>query len=380
MAEYERIPCRQCGTYCDLNRKNTVGASDVREQIARDEEQRVRNGSPRVSVLIPVHNPGSFLLPTVDSVLKQTWTDFELVLIDDGSTEDSLSCVTALGDPRIRIFRQEQQGAPAALNTALRHARGEFVAFLDQDDLWHPSKLQAHLNCHWKHPETDLSFSWSRLIDEQGADLHLGSRRWYGPISFQQVLQDFVIGNTSAIVVRRAAIAAVGGLNPGLPRVYDIDLTLRIARLRENNCRSVPQELTLYRRHSRQMSRDWRRLSGEWQTLLRMIPGYAPASALRFLPLADCNMRRYFAWLAFEQNDFRAALMLVCSAVWRSPARALLDSRNWMLAASAAAGLLIPAGVHRSLMLLSKRLAARLSRGSRFSDPAPPPNPVSGGG
>ncbi len=311
-----------------------------------------------VSVLVPVHNAGPLLLQAVQSVLAQTHADFELVLIDDGSTDGCIEAVAALGDPRILLLRQPRQGAPAALNRGLREARGELIAFLDHDDLWAPSKLASHLSCFSTYAGTDLTFDWSRMIDEQGTDLGLSSRPWRGTISFEQMLEDFVIGNTSAIVARRQAIEEAGPLDCSLGGLYDLDLCLRVSALRPDNCRAVPEPLTWYRRHERQMSRDWRQLQADWDRFLRKVPGYAPRPVSAIQPVADANMHRYFAWVACEAGEYGSALRLILSALWSAPGRMFGDMRNWMVLAAALGGLVLPRSWYGRATALVKRLLA----------------------
>ena len=100
--------------------------------------------SPQFSAIIPVFNAGGYLRPAVESVLSQTCTDFELLLIDDGSTDGSVDQVRQLGDRRIQFFWQPNQGPASACNLAIAKAAGVYVAFLDQDDLWAPPKLARH--------------------------------------------------------------------------------------------------------------------------------------------------------------------------------------------------------------------------------------------
>jgi glycosyltransferase involved in cell wall biosynthesis len=95
------------------------------------------------TVLAPVHNAGPYLKPAADSVLAQTFSDFELIPIDDGWSDGGLESVSDPRDPRIRIFRQEQRGAPAVVNAGLARAHGSVIAFLDHDDLWLPGKLAS---------------------------------------------------------------------------------------------------------------------------------------------------------------------------------------------------------------------------------------------
>src|SRR5690348_3220516 len=124
----------------------------------------------RFSVLMPVYNGGPYVEAAVQSALDQSCEDFELIVVDDGSTDGCLEKLAGLADARIRVLSQAHQGAPAALNAGLRVASGEWIALLDADDLWMPGKLEAHWECISGHPELDLTFDWSRWIDEDGRD------------------------------------------------------------------------------------------------------------------------------------------------------------------------------------------------------------------
>ncbi|MBL8294714.1 MAG: glycosyltransferase family 2 protein [Bryobacterales bacterium] len=317
----------------------------------------VRPTHPRVSVLTPVHNAGPFLVQTARSVLAQTFQDFEFIVIDDGSTDGCTAPVADFDDPRVAIISQASAGAPQALNIALQRARGEIVAFLDQDDLWLPNKLERHLQTFATLPDTGLTFDWSQMIDARGERVGPSSPRTYGTVSFDSLVQDFVIGNTSALVVRREVLDQAGPFNPRLPRMYDIDLCWRVAALRPDICRAVPEHLTLYRRHPGQMSFDWCALQQEWQTLLGLVQAYTPHDLAHVLPKADSNMTRFFAWVAAERRDFRAASRLLFSAVRKAPATAITDLRNWLLLAVIAGGMLLPLRIHRAALSLGGRLS-----------------------
>lgn len=317
----------------------------------------LQRAHPRISVLTPVHNAGPFLVQTARSVLAQTFQDFEFILIDDGSTDGCTASVAALGDPRVAIISQASAGAPQALNIALQRARGEIVAFLDQDDLWLPTKLERHLQTFAAYPDTGLTFDWSQMIDARGERVGPSSPRTYGTVSFDRLVQDFVIGNTSALVIRSEVLAQAGPFNSRLPRMYDIDLCWRVAALRPDNCRAVPEYLTLYRRHPGQMSFDWHALQHEWQTLLGLVESYAPHDLGHVLPKADSNMIRFFAWVAAERRDFRAASRLLFTAVRKAPSTAITDRRNWLLLAVIAGGMVLPRRLHRAALSLGGRLS-----------------------
>jgi len=305
--------------------------------------------APTVSVLPPVHNGGEFLRPTVDSVLAQTMADFEIVLVDDGSKDGCVDELAALREPRIVVLRQEWRGVVEALNAALAAARGRFLALLDHDDLWLPRRLERHVRAFDERSDADLTFNWCRFVDERGDDLGLPVRHWYGPISRDELLIDFVIKTPSTMVVRREAAERSGGFDPTLPRLSDLEFALRVAGLRQGNCHAVPEVLTLYRRHPGQMSRQWIELQREWDRLLARMatqPG-GPSTAVR--SLADSNMHRYFAWLASEQGELREAVALFAAGVRRAPRRALADSRNWLLAVDIAARRTLAPHAHRRL-------------------------------
>lgn len=317
--------------------------------------------SPLASVVIPAHNAGLFLEATLDSVLQQTLADFELIVVDDGSTDSTPELLRKQSDSRLRVVRQPNQGPSAATNTGLGLARGVYVGFLDHDDLWEKTKLARHVAFLEDHPEVDLTFSWSRLVDESGRRLALHTRHWRGPLSFQQMLMDFVIGNTSAVVIRRLALDGAGWFDPELSHYYDMELFLRVALLRPNNVHAIPEELTFYRRHEGQMSRDWRRMARDWDRVLERMCAGAAQEVAAIQPQASANMCRYFACLAYEQQEFLEACRLLRQGLQHSPASFIADLRNWKAGAASLGALVLPSAIRRRL----ERLA-----GVRISKPA----------
>src|SRR5262245_39871742 len=156
------------------------------------------------SVVMPVHNGGPFLEKAVRSVTSQRLTDWELILVDDGSSDGAVEGL-GVSDARIHVLRQSPQGAPAASNAALRAARGRYIAILDHDDVWAPEKLQRHAESFLAHPDTDFNFTWSHYIGANDEDLPLPRRRWRGRVSLDLLVRDFVIGNSSSVAFRREA-------------------------------------------------------------------------------------------------------------------------------------------------------------------------------
>jgi glycosyltransferase involved in cell wall biosynthesis len=309
--------------------------------------------APAFSIITPVFNAGVYLKRTVESALRQSYSDFELILIDDGSTDDAIEGVLRAPDPRIRVLRQANQGAPSACNSGLKVARGPYIALLDQDDLWSAEKLARHFETFRQYPEVDLTFTWTAYIGERDQDLGLPVRRWRGKITFEELLVDNAIGPTSSAVIRRGAIEKAGGFDPCLPYIYDLDLLLRILRLRPGNALAIPEVLTFYRRHSIQMSQDWRALRRDQEALLKKFCSVFPKETAHLRRKADVNMVRYCAFLAHERRQFDSGCRLLGEGFRMDPRSFLGDVRNWKLAAACVAGRALPAGIHRRLESLA---------------------------
>lgn len=305
--------------------------------------------SPLVSVLIPTFNASRFVTATIESALRQTLKDLEVLVLDDGSTDDTVDRVKAFGDPRLRLSQYAHCGTPAVLNAGLGLARGRYVAFLDHDDVWLPAKLARHVAFFERNPGAAVTFSWSGLIDERDRPITLHPAHWRGSITFRQLLEDYVIGTSSSLVMHRSAVERAGGFDVQLPRCHDFDLTLRIAFAESNSVFAVPEALTLYRRHPGQMSRNWRAMHREWHTVLEKCRSYAPADTAAVEPRARSNINRYFAYLAYEEAEFREARQFVRQAMRYHPGAFMSDVRNWKIVAACCSEALLPSPLHRRL-------------------------------
>jgi glycosyltransferase involved in cell wall biosynthesis len=304
---------------------------------------------PLVSVLVPAFNAGRFIATTLTSALRQTLEDFEVIVLDDGSTDDTVEQVRAFRDPRLRLTERAHRGAPAALNAGLALARGQYVALLDHDDVWLPSKLARHVAFFEGYPAATVTFSWCGLIDEHDRPITVHPSHWRGPISFSQLLEDYVVGTSSTLVIRRAALERAGGFDVALPRCHDFDLTLRIALAEPGSIHSVPEALTLYRRHAGQMSRDWRAMHNEWNAVFEKCRALAPGEVEAVERRARSNISRYLAYLAYEAAEFREARLFVRLALTHDPLAFLRDVRNWRILAACSAEKALPSAMHRRL-------------------------------
>lgn len=200
-----------------------------------------------VSIVIPTHNRATYLIRAIQSVLNQTFTDLEVIVVDDGSTDNTAQLVRALGDSRLYLVQQSQQERATARNTGFGHARSEFIAFLDDDDLWKPTMVESALKGFDRHEVGVVYSSW-RFIDGSDHVLPQAARR---PGKRGAVLRDLLFDfrfPTSAALIRRASMEQVGEFDRELVPVEDWDLWIRLAA-RGSEFEFVSEPLLLYRLH-----------------------------------------------------------------------------------------------------------------------------------
>lgn len=180
--------------------------------------------SPTVSVIIPTYNRAALLPRAVDSVLAQTYQDFELLIVDDCSTDDTPAVIAGFADPRLRAIRHEQnRRQTGALNTGLAEARGEFAAFLDDDDEFTPDSLAERMALmEASPPETALVYGWADRIDDAIGRVIEGRRTVVeGDGAFEYALRAQNITATSTFLVRTAAAREIGGFDGRLTAAND---------------------------------------------------------------------------------------------------------------------------------------------------------------
>jgi glycosyltransferase involved in cell wall biosynthesis len=185
--------------------------------------------APRVSVLMTVYNAEAFLAESIDSILAQTFQDWELIAVDDGSKDGSRAILARYTDPRVRVVALDRNiGRTPALRVAFDHARGEYIAVLDADDLCTPDRFTRQAAFLDAHPGVALVASWVRYIDEQGKAF--GELR--PPVEGQALLDRFGFENPivhSSVMYRRALAGEVGGYSTDLAYAQDFGLVLALA-------------------------------------------------------------------------------------------------------------------------------------------------------
>ncbi len=202
--------------------------------------------APLVSVVIPTYNRADLLPQALESVFSQTYGRVEVLVVDDGSTDTTASVLDSYGQ-RLRWFRQANAGPSAARNRGIAEAQGTYVAFLDSDDLWLPTKLEQQVAVFREHPGTGMVGGGCRYIDAAGHPLP-GETRCPPVLP----LEDFQIftalpGSASNATIRKDVLDHVGGFDPTLLRAEDRDLWIRIAE--RYPVRGVPEPTVLIRVH-----------------------------------------------------------------------------------------------------------------------------------
>jgi hypothetical protein len=207
----------------------------------------------KVSVIIPAYNQGAYLKEALESVLAQTYPDFEAIVVDDGSTDTTSKVVHAYSDLRICYVYQENRGLSAARNTGIRHAQGEYLTYLDSDDLFLPEKLALLASELESRPDLGFVAGQAIPIDEQG---HRIGKIYDAPIP--EDTTRLLLSNplhVGSVMLRREWQDKAGFFDETLRSYEDWDMWLRLVRL---GCKTgwVPRPVSLYRFHTAQMTRN----------------------------------------------------------------------------------------------------------------------------
>jgi glycosyltransferase involved in cell wall biosynthesis len=209
---------------------------------------------PLVSVILPVHNGQSYVLEAVQSILAQSYTNFELIIVNDGSTDDTLKILSTLKDSRIRIIDQEKQGIVESLNNAIITAKGDLLVRMDADDISLPTRLAHQVKWLIDRPNDIALGTAAILIGPTGHDL---GRTIQPPIIHAEILKSMMYGGIGllhpTVMMRADSVRAVGCYRSRFTAAEDIDLWLRLAEI--GQLASLNEALLKMRVHSASMSR-----------------------------------------------------------------------------------------------------------------------------
>jgi glycosyltransferase involved in cell wall biosynthesis len=271
------------------------------------------NCDPLVSVILPVYNGAEFVGAALESALTQTYRHLEIIAIDDGSTDGTSAVLQlyALRDSRIRVLTQAKGGVARARNRGISDARGDFIAPLDADDLWEPTKIDRQMRRMLEAGhETGFVYSWWVWIDASGTVLDRSPRWLLEGCAFESLLQINFTGNASVPLFRKHCIEEAGGYNEQLAATAaggceDWELVLRVAA--RYKAAVVPEILLGYRRRPGSMSSECDTMWRSQQRVVQAMRELRPDLNARVLRRAAHQFALYLAGLCFWSGNIVAA-------------------------------------------------------------------------
>lgn len=306
--------------------------------------------NPLISIIMPCYNAADHLVRGVESALGQSFQDIELIVVDDGSTDNSLEILTQVKDPRFRFFAQAHRGVSAARNLGIREANGAYIAFLDTDDTWHPDCLRKLYDAIEKNPSAVLVYcGW------QNVGLTGGQGKPYIPPNYEDGDKWAQLLKTCpwpihAALSRKEVVCAAGGFKEGLATAEDYRLWLNIASL--GRIVRVPEVLAYYHFHEGvQATKNLARAAyDQWSVQMEFLESHPEiakglgAETIRTLTLGELLKRGY---ICYWDRDLEAARRIF-RLVMRNGYGTVKDWK-YMLPA------ILPLPVHRALISLLKK-------------------------
>ncbi len=201
--------------------------------------------TPLISVIIPAFNSEKTIQETIDSVLNQTWRNLELIIVNDGSQDSTLDIIKSIKDPRLKVFSHPNVGVSDSRNRGISQAVGEFISFLDADDLWTLDKLEAQLKALQENPQAGVAYSWTDYIDKNSQFLRPCSHCTVNGDVYAELLKRNFLANGSNVLIRAQALSEVEGFNKFFTPADDWDMYLRLAS--RYHFVAVPSPQILYR-------------------------------------------------------------------------------------------------------------------------------------
>lgn len=318
-----------------------------------------KSSLPIVSVIIPMFNVGQYIDQCIQSVLAQTYKNFEVICVDDGCTDDTLNKLAQFSDPRIKLIQQSNRGLSGARNTGILASRGMYVALLDADDFWAKEKLALHINHLNTRPNIGVSYSPSLFVNENGKPMGIGQYPKLKGITAKDVFCRNPVGNGSAPVVRRRLLQDVAFVSQktgrkcifdeDLRQSEDIELWVRIALLGNWKFEGLKTPLTFYRVNDDGLSSNLSKQYASWCLAMKKNQqGHAPFFK-RYLPLARAYQLRYLARRAIRSGDTWQAIKLVHQAIFTQPKIAIEEPARTLATYGCALMSMLPHNLYRMI-------------------------------
>lgn len=257
---------------------------------------------PKVSVIIPAFNAMKYLPKTVESVLDQSFSDFEVIIVNDGSSDETDLWVSRIKDSRIKLVSQPNQGLAAARNTGIRNCQGEYIAFLDADDLWESTKLEKQVRILEADPQTGLVYTWVAFIDAEGISTGRVFKNCEEGNVWRRLIEHNIVESGSVAMVRRQCFDMCGVFDQNLRSfVEDWDMWLRIAI--HYPFQVVREPLVYYRQHSTSASRSWEEMERSFEIVIEKTFASVPQNLQNLKQSSYGFANLCLAWKALQSNS-----------------------------------------------------------------------------
>lgn len=297
---------------------------------------------PLASIIVPAFNVAKTLPATLNALLAQTFTDYEIIVVNDGSTDTTAAVLQEYEDtPSITVITQRNRGLAGARNTGIAAARGLYVGFCDADDLWLPEKLERHVAHFQSAPHIGVSFSGSSLIDDDGTSLGMAQNPRLKNITPAHIFKRNPIGNGSAPVIRKAVFADIAYrpnseqtrdwyFDETFRQSEDIECWMRIALTTEWQFEGVEGNLIQYRIATGGLSAATDLQLAAWERMVAKLARIAPDFIAKTAKPARAYQLRYLARRAISDKQTGRALDLLKQSfaqswqpLWEEPRKSI---------------------------------------------------------
>lgn len=289
------------------------------------------HSEPMLSIVIPAYNVAPYIKEAVESACRQTYRNIEVIIVDDGSTDDTGQIIDQLqresADARIKVIHRENGGLAAARNTGVRATTGKFIGFLDSDDLWLAEKAERHMTQMMADSRIGISFSCSRFMEENGRPLAAILQVDRMQPSLHDMIRRNHIGNGSTPVVRKDCFDKAGLFNEELKSCEDYEMWCRILWATEYRAAAINEPLTLYRLRDTSLSFNFEKFVHSADMAMEALRNKMKNVPDRVLRAGHAEHYRIAAWKAASTHQDEAALRLLLRGIRIWPWLILTDWR-----------------------------------------------------
>ncbi|MGC1494330.1 MAG: glycosyltransferase [Sulfitobacter sp.] len=297
---------------------------------------------PLASIIVPAFNVAKTLPATLNALLAQTFTDFEIIVVNDGSTDTTAALLQEYeGTTGFKVITQRNRGLAGARNTGIAAARGLYIGFCDADDLWVPEKLERHVAHLRSAPHVGISYSGSALIDDDGASFGMAQTPRLKNVTPEHIFKRNPIGNGSAPVIRKAVFTAIAHrpaseksrdwyFDETFRQSEDIECWLRIALTTQWQFEGIEGDLTQYRINAGGLSAATDLQLAAWERMVAKLSKIAPDFFAETTKPARAYQLRYLARRAISDKDTGRAVDLLMQSfvqswkpLWEEPRKSI---------------------------------------------------------